>query len=145
MFFDMGIDTRYDKLSHESIERLAQIVLLNNFFVFNRKIYRYRRGGPLNIPFVELLCDIYLQDWLKSLVLQVRICNSFYGRFHTQGFIVWNDTVEQLLLLFEHMEQSLDSDIRVTDSVDQHVHFMNVSIENEKGTLVTKIYRDLYR
>lgn len=136
------IHGRHEKLSNEAIQELVRLVLKNNYFIFKENIYLFGKGCALNLTLTELLGDIYLHDWQLSLVRSMRLSDTFYGRFHTQGFVLWNHPVEHLFCLFDDCEQLLDSDLRMTFQINERIQFLNVYIENNKGFLQTRVYRD---
>jgi len=136
---------RNDKLSNEAIEELTGLVLNNNYFIFNGNVYRFLKGCPLNFPLTELLIDIYMHDWQLSLVRHIRVSDTFYGRFHTQGFLIWNSSIDQLQILLDDLQQLLESNIRMTSYIAMKVHFLDAYVENSKTILYTRVYRDQIR
>ncbi len=48
---------RHDRLSNDAIEQLVRIVLLENYFIFENKVYRIRRGCPINLKEKIILQD----------------------------------------------------------------------------------------
>ncbi|CAF4372875.1 unnamed protein product [Rotaria sp. Silwood2] len=136
------VDNLFYKLSSQGIEELMALVLKNIFFTFNKKLYRVTKGCPLNLPITDLLCNIYLHDWQMSLVRQIRLKDSFYGRYHNIGFFTWNASTDYLERLFDELQQTLDSDIKLTTFIDTRVEFLNAVIENTKGILETHVYHN---
>ncbi|CAF3347698.1 unnamed protein product [Rotaria sp. Silwood2] len=136
------VDNLFYKLSSQGIEELMALVLKNIFFTFNKKLYRVTKGCPLNLPITDLLCNIYLHDWQMSLVRQIRLKDSFYGRYHNIGFFTWNASTDYLERLFDELQQTLDSDIKLTTFIDTRVEFLNAVIENTKGILETRVYHN---
>ncbi|CAF3844746.1 unnamed protein product [Rotaria sp. Silwood1] len=136
------VDNRFYKLSSESIEELMALVLKNIFFTFNKKLYRVMKGCPLNLPLTDLLCNIYLHDWQMSLLRQIRLKDSFYGRYHNRGFFTWNASTDYLERLFDELQQTLDSDVKLTTYIDTRVEFLNAVIGNTKGILETHVYHN---
>ena len=133
---------RYDKLSIEAIEELISIVLQNLFFIYKGKIYRYIKGLPLNLSFKVLLNDIYLHHWQLTLVREFRLRDSFYGRYQNMGFLTWNAPTDLLYALFDKVEQLFDSNIKLGIHIDIKVNFLQLFIENRRGSLYTRCSRD---
>jgi len=85
--------------------------------------------------------DIYLQNWQISLVRQIRIANKFYGRYHDMGIFTWDGSnIALQTCLLELNEQY--PDVQITTSIGAHVHFLNIYIENQNGSLYTRVYHD---
>ncbi|CAF1432463.1 unnamed protein product, partial [Rotaria sordida] len=133
------VDNRFHKLSNEAIEELMTLVLKNIYFTFKKKVYQVTKGCPLNLPITDLLCNIYLHDWQLSLLRQIRLKDSFYGRYHNMGFFTWNASTEYLEALFDELQQNFDSDIKLTTYTDNRVEFLNAIIENKRGFLETRV------
>ncbi|CAF1486986.1 unnamed protein product [Rotaria sordida] len=136
------VGTRLYKLSSEAIEELMALVLNNIFFTFKKKVYQFTKGCPLNLPITDLLCNIYLHDWQLSLLRQIRLKDSFYGRYHNRGFFTWNASTGYLERLFDELQQTLDSDIKLTTYIDNRVEFLNAIIKNNRGFLETRVYHN---
>ena len=133
---------RHQKLSNEAIVELTAIVLRNNVFSYNRKIYRFIKGCSLNLPLTEILGHIYMYNWQIPLVRNVRVKDAFYGRYNDIGFLTWNESIDQLQKIFDELQQSLDSNLEMTTFIGSHAHFLNAFIENKNGRLHTCVYRD---
>ncbi|CAF3881794.1 unnamed protein product [Rotaria sp. Silwood1] len=134
---------RYDKLSIDAIVELTAIVLENNNFTYNNNIYRFIKGGPLNLSLIYLLASIYLHDWQVPLVRNIRIRDAFYGRYNDTGFLTWNASINELQKIFDELQQALDSNLQMTTFIGNDVHFLQASIENQNGHLYTRVYHDL--
>ncbi|CAF3939155.1 unnamed protein product [Rotaria sordida] len=136
------VSDRFHKLSSEAIEELMAIVLNNIYFTFKKKVYQFTKGCPLNLPITDLLCNIYLHDWQMSLLREIRLKDSFYGRYHNMGFFTWNASTDYLERLFDERQLTLDSDIKLTTYIDTRVEFLNAIIVNNRGFLETRVYHN---
>jgi hypothetical protein len=63
-----------------TIRKLASIVLKENVFVYNKKIYRQTIGGAMGSSFTLTLANIFMWKWQKEFVRQQEITGEFYGR-----------------------------------------------------------------
>ena len=138
--------TRHQRLSIPTIEQLTKLVLQHHIFTYNGQIYRYVKGCPLNYAFTQLLFDIYLHQWQMSLVRYVRAKNQFYGRYHDQGIFTWNDahissSSDDLNACINELNEQ-NPNIQFTTSSGCQVHFLHAFIENQNGSLHTRVYRD---
>ncbi|CAF2153587.1 unnamed protein product [Rotaria magnacalcarata] len=136
------VSTRHKRLSNDAIHELTAIVLRNNFFSYDDKIYRFTKGSPLNLPLTDLLGDIYLYDWQFPLVRQLRLNDLFYGRYHNIGLMTWYGPIEQLQTILDELEQLLPSGAQLTSFIATTVHFMDCLIDNRRGNLFTNVYHD---
>ncbi|CAF1624904.1 unnamed protein product [Rotaria magnacalcarata] len=124
------VSTRHKRLSNDAIHELTAIVLRNNFFSYDDKIYRFTKGCPLNLQLTDLLGDIYLYDWQFPLVRQLRLNDLFYGRYHNIGLMTWYGPIEQLQTILDELEQLLPSGAQLTSFIATTVHFMDCLIDN---------------
>ncbi|CAF1429918.1 unnamed protein product [Rotaria sordida] len=136
------VNGQHQKLSSDAIQELTAIVLRNNVFSYNGKIYRFIKGCPLNLPLTELLCHIYMHHWQYSLVTHICLKDAFYGRYKDTGLLTWNSPIDQLQTLFNKLEQELDSNLQMTTFISSDVHFLHAAIENRKGSLHTHVHHD---
>ncbi|CAF1220272.1 unnamed protein product [Rotaria sordida] len=134
---------RHQKLSSDAIQQLTAIVLRNNIFSYNVEIYRFIKGGPLNLPLIELLCHIYIHHWQYSLATHICLQDAFYDRYKDTGFLTWNGPIHHLQTLFNELERELDSNLQMITFISSDVHFLHAAIENQKGSLRTHAYHDL--
>ncbi|CAF3831634.1 unnamed protein product [Rotaria sp. Silwood1] len=65
----------------QTIKELASIVLKENVFVYDKKIYRQTIGGAMGSSFTLTLVNIFMWKWQKELVRRQDISNEFYGRY----------------------------------------------------------------
>jgi hypothetical protein len=134
-------NTYYRWLSIPTIVQLTKFALEHHFFTYNKKIYRYIKGSPLNFAFTQLLFDIYLYHWQVILVRHIRINNQFYGRYHHRGIFTWNDSSNGLHTCINELNEQ-NPDVQLTISTGTQVHFLQAHIENQNGVLHTRVYQD---
>ena len=63
-----------------TIRELASIVLQENVFVYEKKIYKQIQGGAMGSSFTLTLANIFMWKWQQEFVRQQDITNEFYGR-----------------------------------------------------------------
>jgi hypothetical protein len=64
----------------DTIRILASIVLKENVFVYDRKIYRQTIGGAMGSSFTLTLANIFMWKWQKEFVRRQDITGEFFGR-----------------------------------------------------------------
>ena len=74
------ITGRHKNLTIHTIAQLTELVLRHNIFTYKGHIYRYVKGGPVSLPLIRTLCNIYLHDWQTSFVNKLAYHEEFYGR-----------------------------------------------------------------
>ena len=133
------VNGRYEQLTSDAILELTEIILKNNYFIYNGNIYRFIKGGPLNLPLIPLLGSIYLHQWQVPLVRNIQVKEAFYGRYNDRGFLTWNGSNKELQKVFDELQQNLDSSLEITTFIGSNVHFFEAFIENKNGHLYTRV------
>jgi len=68
-------------ISIDTIKKLTELYLENNFFYYDRKIYHLSQGtGPNSFLFSDLLANIYLYTYDKFIATELKLTTEFYGR-----------------------------------------------------------------
>ena len=62
------------------IRQLASIVLKENVFVYDKKIYKQTTGGAMGSSFTLTLANIFMWKWQKELVRRQDMTGEFFGR-----------------------------------------------------------------
>ncbi len=64
----------------DAIRKLARIVLKENVFIYEKKLYRQILGGAMGSTFTLTLANIFMWKWEKELVRRQGASNEIYGR-----------------------------------------------------------------
>lgn len=64
-----------------AIRRLAELVLTENVFVYDKKYYRQILGGAMGSPFTLTLANIFMWDWEKRITKEQGEAGEIYGRY----------------------------------------------------------------
>ena len=67
-------------MSIATIIQLIRVVLANQWFIFNYKLYQQVRGGGSGLPLLTLLVNIILFDWQMEFVKYLQDKNEVFGR-----------------------------------------------------------------
>jgi hypothetical protein len=88
---DINIDT---------IIKLIHIILQNQIFIFENKVYRQIKGGATESPLTILLMNIYMFYWQEDLVKMMANKNEIFGRCFDHVFLTWTGSKNELRSLF---------------------------------------------
>ena len=72
--------TKVKAIDLVTLKELASIVLQENVFVYNQKIYKQITGGAMGSSFTLTLANIFMWKWQKEFVRQQEITGEFFGR-----------------------------------------------------------------
>ncbi|CAF2935437.1 unnamed protein product [Rotaria sp. Silwood2] len=142
-----GTEETMDGLTIETILQLVRLVLGNQFFVYQNRLYQQTIGNgsgcPLTIPLTYIyLC--YCQPAWMSVLMAQKQQNELFGRFQYDVFLTWNRSEDQLQFLFEKpitLEKHHRA-IHIEPSIGTMFHFLDVVLGHHHGHLHTRIYHD---
>ena len=80
-FLDDHVPTKdIQGMSIATIIQLIRVVLANQWFVYNDKLYRQVHGGGTGLPLMSVLVNMILFDWEKEFVTYLQNKNEVFGR-----------------------------------------------------------------
>ncbi|CAM4959243.1 unnamed protein product [Rotaria socialis] len=121
------------------IRKLALIVIKENVFVYEKKFYRQVIGGAMGLAFTLTLANIFMWKWEKQLVHRLKVSNEIYGRYVDDIFFTSNDSLECIDQMLDEAN-NFHPNIKLVRQIGRSVPFLDVLIENRKGTLTTSVY-----
>ncbi|CAM2725150.1 unnamed protein product [Rotaria socialis] len=121
------------------IRKLAIIVIKENVFVYEKKFYRQVIGGAMGSAFTLTLANIFMWKWEKQLVHRLKLSNEIYGRYVDDIFFTSNDSLESIDQMLDEAN-NFHPNIKLVRQIGRSVPFLDVLIENRKGTLTISVY-----
>jgi hypothetical protein len=64
----------------DTIRKLAFIVIKENVFAYDNKIYRQTTGGAMGSSFTLTLANIFMWKWQKEFVRRQNMTGELFGR-----------------------------------------------------------------
>ena len=125
----------------DDILRLLRVVLKQNYFSFNGKIYYQKEGLAMGSPLSGLLADIFMNNFeRKNLMSNNTYKNKIrvYRRYVDDTFILFDGTVCQLeaMILIKCKVQ-----FTVEHEENDKTNFLDVTVIKKDGSLIFKVYR----
>ena len=130
---------RTSTLSIDDLMDMAQLVLNTNCFAYEGKYYRQIRGGAMGSAFTQTLANIYMCEWENDLVRHQEASDDIYGRYIDDGFLTTNLSREEIDARMREAD-SKDPNIRISYTIASAVDFLDVTISNDEGHLITSIF-----
>ena len=92
-----ALDKRRDKkVSTESIVELAEVVLKNNVFEFNEKVYKQKRGTAIGSKMAPPYAIIFMDDLENKMLAGEEFKPKIWWRYIDDIFLVWEHGEENL-------------------------------------------------
>jgi len=126
-------------LRTEAIIRLSRFVMQNNYFSFDDKFYHQTRGGAMGSPLTLTIANCYMFFFEQQIVRQIKNSSGLYLRFIDDIFIIVNWPERHLQKQIETWN-SFDENIKLKASIGKITNFLDLSVENKNGQLITKVY-----
>ncbi|CAF3028976.1 unnamed protein product, partial [Rotaria sp. Silwood2] len=140
-FLEVHGYTKVKGIDVTTIKELATIVLQENAFVYDKKVYKQTTGGAMGSLFTLTLAHIFMWKWQKEFVRQQDITNEFYGRqvYIDDVFMTWNRSEKELRKLLDNAN-TWHSNIKLDYKIDKSLPFLDVLLTNNNGILLTSVY-----
>ncbi|CAF1117550.1 unnamed protein product [Rotaria sordida] len=126
-----------------TILQLVRLVLDEQYFIYNYKLYRKTAGsasGPLlTIPLVYIYLFYCQQDLLEDLINT----NELFFRYRNEAFITWNRSEDELRTLLAMANSQFPQPILNITHIGLRIDFRDILITNNNGILQTGVYHEL--
>lgn len=147
----------------DAIRTLANIVIKENVFAYEKKFYRQIVGGAMGSAFTLTLANIFMWKWEQRLVQRLLPSNEIYGRSGLSGihrknisklfsslfgflfryiddiFLTWNGSIDSLHQMLNEANCH-HTNIKLVRQIGQTVPFLDVLVQNQHGIVLTKVY-----
>ncbi|CAF4942368.1 unnamed protein product, partial [Rotaria socialis] len=124
----------------ESLHILIEFLLQHeNVFAYEKKFYRQVIGGAMGSAFTLTLANIFMWKWQRQLAHRLQVLNEIYGRYVDDTFLTSNDSLQSIDQMLDEAND-LHPNIKLVRKIGRGVPFLDVIIENRKGTLTTSVY-----
>ncbi|CAF4981187.1 unnamed protein product, partial [Rotaria socialis] len=133
------VGERVQRISITTIQKLAEIVLKENAFVYDHKFYKQIIGGAMGSPFTLTLANIFMWDWEKRWVRRQKSKNEIYGRYIDDVFFTSNEPIEIVQQLLQDAN-GWHPNIKLESNIGSSVPFLDILLANNNGVLHTSVY-----
>jgi len=130
-----------------TIRILLKHVLNNSFFTLQLpgqapKFFQQIRGGPMGLACTQVLADVYVRKWEKSLVEQQEKEKQLYRRFRDDVFLTTEKTTEEMNDILHDLGKK-DPNIQISFETGESIDYLDIRISVEVPSFRTKVYRKL--
>ncbi|CAF1279231.1 unnamed protein product [Rotaria sordida] len=141
------IEKNVEGLRAETIVELVWLVLKNQYFVYDNKLYQQVHGGASGSLLTIPLACIYLFYGQCSCFIYtlVKNRNELFGRFRDDFFLTWSDSKDQLEILMNEVmvkQEQSPTILPLKIMIGTTINRLDLQLTNENGHLITKIYHD---
>ena len=133
-----------DTLIPQHILSLLRVVLTQNYFTFQQKIYQPNQGIAMGSPISSLIAEIFLQQYedtnIKHLLDTKKL--AYYVRYVDDILIIFDTTKINLHTVNMYIS-NIHSNIKLNTTYEEHnsIDFLDLTISRQHKKLETDIYR----
>ena len=124
----------------DDLIKSARFVLENNYFEFERKIYRQKLGTAIGTKLAPGFANILTDDWEKNFLSSCRFCPWVWFRFLDDIFWIWLHGPQELESILGKLN-SYHETIKFTwENSKEKIFYLDVMVSLEDGKLSTDVY-----
>ncbi|CAF1454886.1 unnamed protein product, partial [Rotaria sordida] len=125
-----------------TIFQLVRLVLDEQYFIYNYKLYRQTAGGASGSSLTIPLAYIYLFYWQQNLLQDLINKHELFFRYRDEAFITWNRSEDELRTLLTMANSQFSQPIWNITDIGATIHFRDILITNNNGLLQTSVYHE---
>ncbi|CAF1182246.1 unnamed protein product [Rotaria sordida] len=130
-------------MTNHTIIELVRLVLENQFFIYDNKLYQQMKGSASGSALTFSLVYIYLFYWRPDLMHIFINPNELFGRYRDEAFITYNRSEDELeTLLHTAATQFHLPSFQNILSLDITTSFMDVTFDCDDGILHTRVHHE---
>ncbi|CAF4063956.1 unnamed protein product [Rotaria sp. Silwood2] len=125
-----------------TILQLVRLVLDEQYFIYNYKLYRQTAGSASGSSLTIPLVYIYLFYWQQNILQDLLNKNELFFRYRDEAFITWNRSEDELRILLTLANSQFSQPIWNITDIGPTIHFRDILITNHNGLLRTSVYHE---
>ena len=128
------------ELPVEDLVSLARLVLENNYFEFDEKIFRQKLGTAIGTKFAPGFANIFMGHLEEKFLETCELKPWVWWRFLDDIFVIWLHSEEELNYFLLCLN-SFHENIKYTWDISYHrIYFLDVSVGLDNGVFCTDVY-----
>ena len=137
-------DNDFDLNTIKSILELVEVVLQQNFFIFDDRIYKMTDGLPMGSPISAILAEIHM-NYIENIIhtnTTYKDGIAIWKRYVDDIFAIWDKTIslDDFLEYINNISTSIKFTTEIQDENEQ-LNFLNLTLTKHNDTIKHKIYR----
>ena len=132
-------------ISIRTILQLVQLILENQFYIYDNQLYQQIAGGPTQTYLIRALIDIYLFHLQQHFLSILHQHNELFGRSFNQIFLTWNGTKDELnkMIHQDFLGQSKYTSLQIEIVIDNQIQYLDAELAHAEGILQTRVYHNV--
>ena len=121
----------------DTLVGLASLVLKNNYFEFNDKIYRQKLGTAIGTKFAPAYANLFMSGLEERLLEASADKPLVWMRFNDDVFFIWTHGEEKLKLFINFLNSSHDNIKFTSEYSRETIRFLDVQVTMREGGVLT--------
>ncbi|CAF4818699.1 unnamed protein product, partial [Rotaria sp. Silwood2] len=138
--FYISADHSIQGMKISTILELVRLVLDEQYFIYNYKLYRQTAGCASGSSLTIPLAYIYLYYWQRDLLEDLINKNELFIRYQDEAFITWNRSEDELRTILATANSLFPQSMWNTTNIGSTNHFRDLHITNHNGVFQTSVY-----
>ena len=136
-----ALNTRQNSsISTESLVGLGKLVLENNVFEFNGKVYRQKLGTAIGTKFAPAYANLFMSSLEEEMMSSFEVRPWVWYRYIDDIFFIWTHGEEKLSSFVDHMN-SYHQTIKFTAEISKDsISYLDVLVSRNGRVLETDLY-----
>ena len=136
-----ALEKRPEKpVSTESLCELAELVLKNNIFEFDEKVYRQLRGTAIGTKMAPPYAIIFLAELEERFLASCEHKPEVWFRYIDDIFMIWTHGEEKLKEFLAALNSFHDTIKFTSEASRETVNFLDVKVSLKDGVFLTDLY-----
>ena len=142
---DETINIIKTKLQQNSNRQITHqiTVLLQNYFIFQHKIYQPQQGIAMGSPLSSIVAEIFLQNYEDNYMKQfLETKNIYYTRYVDDIFIIYDETKTNSQIINTQINK-IHNNMKFTPTYEEHntINYLDLTIRSHHNKLDIDICR----
>lgn len=143
LYMKETIEEFVDKFKLEvpvDLVEIAKLILQNNYFEFDDKIYRQKLGTAIGTKFAPSFANIFMSKLETSMLSECRLSPWVWWRFLDDIFLIWLHGNEALIEFVNYVNSYHDTIKYTWELSENKLPFLDVLVKLENKKISTDLY-----
>ena len=135
------LDSRIDKkVTTETLVELAELVLKNNIFQFDEKLFKQVRGTAIGTKFAPPYAILFLANLEEKILGEMDLKPRIWWRYIDDIFFIWEHGEEELKEFIKKLNEYHPTIKFTAEWSKEEISFLDVKVSLKEGDIKTDLF-----
>ncbi|XP_023221947.1 uncharacterized protein LOC111623564 [Centruroides sculpturatus] len=125
----------------KQILELTHLTTYSSIFNFKGVTYAQQKGVAMGSPIAGTLCEMVLRTLENNIIPKYGMQIVLYARYVDDVLIIWKAKPILQQFIKDINDNNFGLEIELEQENDKIIHFLDLSLQIDKGDITTKVYR----